>query len=282
MLNKLMRYEFRAFGSRLFPLMPLMLAAALVSALLREAAIWAQDSSVMFVFTIFTSLSSLFALASIVVPVVAAAAILCTRYAKNMAGNQAYLTFSLPVTINTHLWLRVLSAAVYLAAAFVTSFISLRILLLFPSRDYSWQRIADALSLSGRSAESIAMEALIWFMAFFFVFTLVLMVYTAASISTQFSKNKVIAGVVAYILLYNTVGVIYGIFFGTIAFATGGAMPLTGLAASLMGYSMSAYNPPIIFVFGMLAELAFWYFGFMLAVYYFTSRVLFTRRMSLE
>ena len=284
MLGKLLRHEFKSFGRRLFPLLPILVAFAGISCLLRELASLFVDSSstiLIPIFVILVILSVVTAAVSLIAPLAVPVFLLVQRYWRTMTSSEAYLTFTLPVKTSTHLWARLLSSVIYLASGILTTFLSSRLLLFIP-----FANINLGTELYSLDTSVALHEVTIWLSILLGLLCTLMQIYTAISVSTQFGKNRGIAAFIGWFLISSGVSSLQsGLLSVWTLLAQQPFMPLTTLFYYLFG-SGSASSSPLgistVVFFGTSLENTFWTMVIVLPLYYFLSRYLFTKKMALE
>lgn len=197
MLGKVMKHDFRAVGRLLLPLFGLGVASSIVIRILIAISpyMWRPIEQAL------TSTA-----ASLGVLVVCAISLLTTvivvmRYYQTFASTQGYLTFSLPVSINTHLWSRLLVSTLSLLASFFVSLICA--LIIIPK---SFSTIMEVLrQISAEYFTVILLWCLLLF-GFLIVATVtsLLHFYLSIAIGTQFGRHRIGGSVLSYFIL-NTV-----------------------------------------------------------------------------
>jgi hypothetical protein len=203
MLGKVMKYEFRASGRLLWPLFGLSIAVSGLMRLLLLVApyIWSPLASA--IEGVATLLGVLLPIAVFALAFIYVAA----RFYQSTVTDEAYLTFTLPVSANTHICARLIVSIVYTLMAGVVTFICAFIMLL----PYSVQAIDMLFSFSQAYVTTGTwLAALGLFLAFVLVALInsFLHLYASMGIGAQFGRNKVIAGVVTYFALSAVSGIV--------------------------------------------------------------------------
>lgn len=194
MLGKVMKYEFRASGRLLWPLFGLAIAVSGLARLLLLAAphIWSPLA---------TAIEGIASILGVLLPIAVFAMAfiyVAARFYQSTVTDEAYLTFTLPVSANTHICARLIVSIVYALVAGVVTAICAFIMLL----PYSVQAIGMLFS-GAYVTTGTWLAALGLFLAFVLVALInsFLHLYASMGIGAQFGRNKVIAGVVAYFAL---------------------------------------------------------------------------------
>ena len=281
MLNKILRHEFKSFGRKLFPLLPILVALAGVSCLFRELAVlvfrFVDTPWMIPFFVILVLLSVVTGAAALIGPVAVPVVVLIQRYWNTMTSSEAYLTFTLPVKVSTHLWARLLSSLIYLSSGLVASFISSRLMLFIPVAD-----INVGVELYRSIPDAAVYELSLWFGILLSLLAFLMQVYTAVSISTQFGKNRGIASFIAYLGIGSAISAVHtGFSTAWLLFAKQPYLPLTSL---LTGITASSNDMGLVLTgtFFTSVESALWSIAFILPLYFFLSRYLFNNKMALQ
>ncbi len=122
-LGTLLKYEFKSVGRVLMPLFGLFLAVSLLCGLANFESIHTG------VRVLAVALGVLYTLMACAV-VVVTAIVLIQRFNKNLLGNEGYLCFTLPVSVNSHIACKTISAGIWLTIGAITGMLSLALLLM--------------------------------------------------------------------------------------------------------------------------------------------------------
>lgn len=200
MLSKLLKYEFKATGRVMLPVLIALLA---VSGLLNLCGSVAEHTRSQIISLITGMLGFVYVMAILAIGVVALVAVIY-RFYKNLLTDEGYLMFTLPVNRHQLIWAKLLSALLYTAASAVAVTLSI-LLVLLPIADWSgfWGDLGELLS---SITESLHFGVpgpllLLWIavLAILTVFSGFLMVYAAIALGHSFSNHKILLSVVFFI-----------------------------------------------------------------------------------
>ncbi len=195
MLGKVLKYELRSNGRLLLPFFGLAIAVCGVLRLLLLLAphIWAPAG------TVLTGLASTLGPLVLVAVWVLCFVALLVRFWQSMAGNEAYLTFTLPVKTGTHLLARLLSSILF-------ALLSVLVVLVC-----GWVLIPGFFSVTvqGFSVASVYIGPGVWFSLIAWVLALIitgfistfLLLYASIAIGTQFSRHRIAGSIAGYFVL---------------------------------------------------------------------------------
>lgn len=121
MLRKLLKYEFRATGRLMLPLLIALLAVSGVLGVCARVSEGTDSDVIRFVTGVLVGAYVMAILAIGVVVLVATV----YRFYKNLLTDEGYLMFTLPATVHGLVWAKLITAVVWLIAAFVDILLSL-------------------------------------------------------------------------------------------------------------------------------------------------------------
>ena len=271
MLKKLYKYEFKSY----LPSLPILWAAVVLLGglsglflrLCENAAMAAVERGAQaealhdFLQTVSDSLNTVYLL-TLLVTGIAVIALFFTRFDRTMVKKQAYLTFSLPVSVNAHLICKVVTAFVYcLLTGFACLLSGLSYLaFLAPTPQELWQVIwdvaKDLLSLNASDTVRLVLIVLILLAG---VLAFLLQYAFGVSIGQRF-KNRGLATTLVYV----------GIWFVFLT-ALSTAIPFLLIDWITEGFSVFA---TLSFILAAVLAVA--------AVYYFVARYFFEKKLNLE
>ena len=290
MLKKIMKYEWRAVGRTLWPVAGLSLALAV----LIRAAIWvapkinkaAGDVVLLFVEGLAPSAASIILFAYTIV--------LAVRFYQSLSANEAYLSFTLPVKVSTHLFARLWVAVGYTTIYLVVA--GLFCLIAIPSAwealsgiwqslpvDIPMPTIIDGAPIAGSMRLDHGIFVLIAVLGVLSLWISqvcsVLQLYASVAIGTQFGRSRSIGTVVAYFASNLAQGIV------TLIVLAAVCVPM--ILGRIESYTPSAAADVELmwWVMGMVAlavglvYLIFVLFG---VGYFLLSKRLFTKKLNLE
>lgn len=204
MVKKLFKHELLAYARVLLPIYGIVLGIAAISRLIQA---FETDS---ILFDILNG-SAVFAfVVSATVCLVAASIFSIVRFYKNLFTGEGYLTFTLPVTTNQHLWVKLLAALVWDTASLITALLSVCIITagdvfaeITKAIAYLWEQIPE--QIGGHLVFYILEFLCILLFATVYEH---LLIYTCISAGQLFRKNRILAAVGVYYGLYIVMQVI--------------------------------------------------------------------------
>lgn len=278
MLNKLIKYEFRATRR---VMLPLIAAVLLLGPLSGYSSIMLDsgDSGAI------VNLVSVLILVGFTLSVAAICAmcviIMIQRFYKNLLGDEGYLMFTLPVSVDALVWAKLIVSFAWFAFTALALFVAVNLLGLVSSAivldvatiERLTRGTKDFFSLVGTGNILGYIAEFVVMMFFASCFTC-LQFYLAMAIGQSFSNHKVLFSILAYFALNIVISIITGIvaqlFFGSNAYM----LFEKGLSA-MSGYD-AAFAAVHILLVGMCIALAV--FG---AVLYFPTTALLKKRLNL-
>lgn len=193
MLAKLMKYEIKASGRILLPMFGLSMGVSLLLRLVLAIVphIWEPLGNILL--NLASTIGGLLPLLVFVLAFVFVVA----RFYQSLATDEAYLSFTLPVTVNAHLAARLVVALLYSLAAIVVA--ALDALIFIPGVAGALRQVFSSLTLPA----SFYWQAGLLLAGFVLVALInsLLHLYAAIAIGTQFGRHRVIGGVVGYLVL---------------------------------------------------------------------------------
>ncbi len=121
MFNKLFKHELASYMRKLLPIYIAIIGTALLCRLTQLL-----ESDTVIYHLLFGSMAGTYITAIVVAPIVIS--ILCiVRFYKNLFSGEGYLSFTLPVTTASHLWVKLLAATTVEVMTFVMSLVSVSV-----------------------------------------------------------------------------------------------------------------------------------------------------------
>lgn len=206
MLGKVFKYELRACARLLVPFFAVVLVlAALLRGLWALLPMWWPPAA-FFIENLAASLGMLLSVAVVLFCM----AVTIVRFYQGMVGREAYLQFSLPVSANTHILGRLLSATLWTLAGFAVAILSV----FFTIPGLFSAMIDPTLIGTGPGNAGAAMglfdlpaPILFSLAGVIFVFILLCIVsnlakfYASFAIGSQFGQNRLLGSFIGYIIL---------------------------------------------------------------------------------
>jgi len=204
MVKKLFKHELLAYTRVLIPVYSIVLGFSVICRLIQ---VFETDS---ILFDILNG-SAVFAyVVAVVVCLVAASIFSIVRFYKNLFTGEGYLSFTLPVTTNQHLWVKLLTAVLWDVVSLVTALVSACII---TAGDLFTEIMKAAAYLWGQIPEHIGMHLVFYVLEFLCILLFAtvyehLLIYTCISAGQLFRKNRILAAVGVYYGLYIVLQVI--------------------------------------------------------------------------
>lgn len=269
MVKKLFKHEFLAYFRLMIPLYAGLLGIALMARLL-------------FVFENDTTVYNIISGSSIVVYVIAilAALLLTTifvvvRFYKNLFTGEGYLSFTLPVSSQAHITVKIVTAVAFEFISLITVIASLCIISsgellteIYKAVDYI---IKQLYSLMEYNIVLYALEILLLFTSA--LFTQYLLFYTCIAIGQLFRKNRVIAAIGVYFGFY-IISQIIGTVITVLTVALQDVLPFDKIGSFIESHPYEFFH--IIFCSLIVLYLV------MAAVYYIVTNLIIRKKLNLE
>lgn len=207
MLGRLMKYEFKATARVYLPLFGALLVTAAVSSLMAE---WGKDVPTVIAYTLSVFIMIAVAVVTFVITI--------QRFSKNLIGDEGYLMFTLPVSTDSIIFGKLLTAAIWQIISSVVVFLSIWIMALRAFDIADFQMLIHALerlfTQMGVSGVLVILEAAV--AAVVAVCSSVLMLYCCISLGMLVNRRRGLLSFGAFIGI-----VILSEILGSIAITTG-------------------------------------------------------------
>lgn len=288
MLGKVIKYEMCSCGRMLWPFFGLVVAASILVRLLTTVVplIWPAAAAI-----IQSLLYSLVALAVMAV-ILLTFVYLVVRFYQSMVANEAYLSFTLPVGVGAHLGGRLLVGTLFTLLSGVVGILGTLIV------------VPDAFGiLSGASQFPVTVNGvqvmmtlgdipanLIWSLVGWIAVvgllggvSSLLTIYASLAIGTQLTKNRIVGGIVGYLVLNAAESLLSLVAMIPLIFRFGASTE--EMAASMMRTGATDTFGVVADIFGFMWELLLWVLLFNLvfmAVHYIITHWLFAKKLNLE
>lgn len=128
MLRKLMKYEFKSTGRTFLPLYGALLASALMTRLM----MWGESNAALnnaFLYNLLSGLVVVLFVAMLVATFVVTLVVILQRFAKNLLGEEGYLSMTLPVKPWQHILSKAIVAVCWYFASWVAAILSFLVLM---------------------------------------------------------------------------------------------------------------------------------------------------------
>ena len=149
MLGKLIKHELRGSGRTMLPFILVSLFLAVMAGLSMRAMERQQDYSwfnILFGIVIFLFVAGLMAVCIMSVVVV------INRFRQNLLGDEGYLMFTLPVSVDQHIWAKLIVSAIWFLATALTCMLAVVLVLLcnINTFDIDWPEVGYVMGELGR------------------------------------------------------------------------------------------------------------------------------------
>lgn len=203
MLGKLIKHELRGSGRTMLPFILVSLFLAVMAGLSMRAMEHQQEYSwfnIVFGIVIFLFVAGLMAVCIMSVVVV------INRFRQNLLGDEGYLMFTLPVSVDQHIWAKLIVSAIWFLATALTCMLAVVLVLLCNVRtfDVDWSEVGYVMSELGRMMSQFGILHIVGYclelLAMFFVGACVscLTFYCAMAIGYSFANRKVLLSILAF------------------------------------------------------------------------------------
>ena len=264
--GRLFKHEFSAVGRVMLPLYGAVIASSIIFGL--SNLIGADNGGG--ILTVTTAL--LYGL-TVMAVIAFTAVILIQRYYKNLLGNEGYLNFTMPVSINAHIGNKTLSAGLWMFFAAVVGMLSVFIIMQFMVTPAEIAQEAgaiwDEISAATPSAAAKLALLIIEVLAIMIVggSEIAIKIYAAISLGQLWSNHRVLGAVGAYIGLSIAESILGGVMEQII--------PLSGPSSLMNGLSDFAQSQVMMLVI-LAVQLA------MIAIYWVVNNRLLTKKLNLQ
>ena len=265
MLNKLIKYEFKATGRTILPLYLAVIVVTFINKLLLT---FTSDT---FAFGIPRVLSILLYVFIIIAMFVITYLIMIQRFYKNLMKDEGYLMFTLPVNPSALIASKLIVSVVWNLLSIIVSLISVFILAfekgIIGNISEAFSNLTQTIDVLGigTSATLLLIEAIVYILVA--LVSSILMIYCAISIGQLFNGHKVVGAFASYIGIYMVIQLI-----NTVALTVFGA-----------GFDITITTPQQLMSFLQTLLTAVLIIDTLLAsVYYFTSHYLLKNKLNLE
>ena len=195
MLGKLLGYEMKAYGRILVPIYIALIALAAILGISFKLLPEKTTMSVIFAFALIIYILLLFAVGAVTT------ILGISRYYNNMLGREGYLMFSLPVKTSTLMSAKTLAALIWTIFGAIVGFAAIAttfVLGKFTSADYA--QMGETFEVLFKFAKPYTGHIIFWiFIMILSVLTLIIRVYAAVSIGSQWSNHRLVGSILAYI-----------------------------------------------------------------------------------
>ena len=203
MLGKLIKHELRGSGRTMLPFILVSLFLAVMAGLSMRAMEHQQDYSwfnIVFGIVIFLFVAGLMAVCIMSVVVV------INRFRQNLLGDEGYLMFTLPVSVDEHIWAKLIVSAIWFLATGLTCTLAVMLMLLcnINTFDIDWSEVGYVMGELGRMMKQFGVLHIVGYclklLVMFFggVCVSCLTFYCAMAIGYSFANRKVLLSILAF------------------------------------------------------------------------------------
>ncbi len=269
MVKKLFKHELLSYARLLFPIYGILL---MISVFTRATQLFESDSTI---YHIICASSWIFFVIAIVVAIVLTTVFIIVRFYKNLFSGEGYLTLTLPFTPSQHIRVKLLTAVL---VEFVTGLLVLLSILIVTEWDVL-NEIGKALTylidhIPQKWQDHLPLFVIeILILLVVSIFSNYLMYYTCISVGQLSKKNRVLAAVGVYFIIYfiyQAIGTAFGI---AMAFLTETPL-LDNITTFCENHPIGAIH--IGFTVTLVIELA------VTAAYYLITRHILCNKLNLE
>lgn len=201
MLGKLIKHEFRATGRIMLPLFLVMLFVSVLANFAIKHFDNTVESSIMRVFMVIIIIIFFIGLASMIF---VSLILTVNRFRSNLLGDEGYLTFTLPVSVHSLIWSKVIVSTVWFIAAVAVMICSGLIAAFEVAFIHDFARLIkqifdsittnDVIEVTGITVQFAVMTVLS-------CATLCLIFYSAVSVGHGFANHKMLFSVIAFFVI---------------------------------------------------------------------------------
>ena len=203
MLGKLIKHELRGSGRTMLPFILVSLFLSVMAGLSMRAMEHQQDYSwfnILFSIVIFLFVAGLMAVCIMSVVVV------INRFRQNLLGDEGYLMFTLPVSVDEHIWAKLIVSAIWFLATGLTCTLAVMLMLLcnINTFDIDWSEVGYVMGELGRMMKQFGVLHIVGYclemLVMFFAGSCVscLTFYCAMAIGYSFANRKVLLSILAF------------------------------------------------------------------------------------
>ncbi|MFA5523058.1 MAG: hypothetical protein WDA24_01755 [Tissierellales bacterium] len=261
MLGKLMKHELNATLRLLAPLYIALLFMSLINRFIFQLNI--QEGILMF----FTGILMFVQIVLIFAILIATVLIMIIRFYKNLLSDEGYLMFTLPVNTHQLIISKLVITLFWLIISIVIVLSSLSITFLTADNAgliiNEIKNIPDRLSVTfGDNSLTLVIELIL--MILVGAVSNIMIVYASIAIGQLFSKHKILASIISYVVIYNALQIILLIAIVILSFIVTGNINFTNVLPQMFF--------PIIIAITLLTGLGF----------YMITNGIFEKKLNLE
>jgi len=273
MVKKLFKHEILAYLRMLTPVYIILCGIAIMSRILQ---VFENTSSIYDI--IFGSSVAIYVL-GIVASIILTVVFMVVRFYKNMFSSEGYLTHTLPVTANQHIFVKLMTAILFQFITIITVLISVAII---TSGELLSEIIKAFVYIYNIFIESLSAHIIAHIIFYIIEFALMLTValiaetllfYAVISVGQLSRKNRVVASIGVYFAYYIITQII-----GTVFVVVISKLAETEIVAKIIVF---IENNPIKTVHIALIGITLFY-ALIAAAYYFVTSFIVRKKLNLE
>lgn len=263
MLGKLIKHEWKAVSKILMLIHVALIAMAVVGKILLSIEVL-EDASLLWGSLLMVYVISVMAIA------LGTHIFLAVRFYKNMYTDEGYLSFTLPAKPWEHLFAKTLVSSIWILIDGITLGVSIVILVAYKGMGTEFVQFWNEMILFLQSADGFKVAVLLIEILICMIVTLVsapLIYYFSISIGQLFQNHKLLASVIAFVIIKNVMEVLSTII--SAVFLAGKA-----LIAEEMEYTIGNFNE--LMLIGILVS------GVTCAIFWFGNHYIMSKHLNLS
>ncbi len=213
MLGKLIKHEFKASGRTMLPFILVCLGLSVLAGLSTRAMDSQQDYGW---FTVIFGIVIFLFVVGIIAVLVMALVVCIERFRKNLLGDEGYLMFTLPVSVDTHIFAKLIVSAVWFVVTWLVCMLAVALMLMcnVDKIEVNWADFSFAMGQLWKELVDFGVLHIVGYfleiLALCFVTCCVtcLQFYCAMAIGYSFSNHKVFLSVVFFFVISVVLSVI--------------------------------------------------------------------------
>ncbi len=265
-MGKIMKYEFRSMFRLFIPLWLGILALSVVNRFTTRLS-FGNDKFLNFI----TGLALFLYVLGIIAVVVVAYVYIVTRFYKGLLKEEGYLTFTLPVSLDSIIWGKALTAWILLTVTTLVCLFSVGILL---SVQLDWVMAVEfwnQLVAYFGTQQTVLLVIELLLAAVFSLLYNILLPYLSMAVGHLAQKHRVGAAVLAYVVIATVLSTLYNTFLipSLLEFAVGMEIPITAPQV------MAAWISRGLWVYFAICVVT-------CVLFYFPTRYILSKKLNLE
>ncbi len=261
MLGKLIKYEFRAIIKQFAIIWPAVLIIAVIVSLTASPISSSSDTDFYFI------LSLLYSSTMIGMSVLTMVFII-NRFKKGLLGREGYLMFTLPVTTSELIVSKLLSSVITTVLSYIVGVVALALLTTAIGGFTIGEIIDSILNWSNNDYQSI-FQMLLWL--FVDLMEFILLIYVCVSLSHMIKKGSTVIAVVIFVLISSIVPSIESYILQTMEL---GFLSFDSVYSAVFNFDE--------YINGDAFSVSTIFSAAMVAIYYYVTKLILTKKLNLE